>query len=546
MIFQRVNFGFGLMAQALTASSTTLVMAIGHYLPVDPGPMRLVLWNAVLYPVPIMDPNFEVVTAYYSGTVNQYTIIRAQEDTFAHPHAIGDKVAMTYTKGVSSSDLFVLGTKEIDETNIANQRAVIYNALLDRLEYGTGGGGGITIPATKTYWVDKNRTDVYTPDGSIASPFRSIMSAVNKVIANGDNAINSYLIEIAPAVYHEQIILESLALFNISFHGNGEVVLQPFPGGGGSSGVPTSSDFIPSSSDIPSSSWFPSSSDIPSSSGGGGGTAYSVRSLINNENLLTLHFDGIQFLAPFLITGQCGTTAFSDVRVSDSEFISEADSSLQGGTIAVSYLNNFVLSNVKSTEDIFLTNVWWSYFESSHLEGDWIFTIDDTCSPASGIDNMALFNGTYLQGTPSFERELSSEEDLATLTLVTSGSRIGRGNPVTVPPGVTIYAQSSFLRGAWTNNGLVILSNAFVQSFSPAGIGILQITDQPASQIHNDSDVLGFSVKDALNNLQSGTGVVDHSKLQNLAYANAKHTGFQKEMIWDEDYLSYLISRPNS
>lgn len=492
MIFQRVNFGYGQLAATLTPVSTTMVMSTGHYLPIDPGPMRLVIWNAALYPIPISDPSFEVVTAYYTGTTNVYTIIRAQEDTIAHSHSINDRVAMTYTKGVSSSDLFVLGSKELNEDNIGHQKSVIYNALLDRLEYGTaGGGGGGTTIATKTFYVDKNRTDIYTQDGSLASPFKSIMAAVNKIIANGDNAVNSYLIEIAPGVYHEQIILESLSLYNVYFHGNGEVIIQPFPGGGSSSGVPTSS-------------WWLSSSNIPSSSGGWGGPVYSVKSTANNMNLLTLHFSNIDFMAPFLITGQCGTTAFSDVLVEDSNFISESNSGFAGGEIIASYMNNFCMTNVRSTENISLTNVWWSYYESCHLEGDWVFILDDTCSPQSGTDNMALFNGTYLQGTPRFERELSSEEALATLTFVTSGSRIGRGNPVLVPPGITVYAQSSFLRGTWTNNGLVILANATVQSLSPLSIGVLQITDQPASQIYNDSSVPGYSVKEALDALQSG------------------------------------------
>jgi len=553
MIFQRVNFGFGLLANALTTTDTTLTMQTGHYLPIESGPMRLVLWNAILYPVPVSDPNFEVVTAYYSGTPNVYTIIRGQEDTFAHAHAIGDKVAMTYTKGVSASDLYVLGSKEINEDNIGDGRAVVYNALLDRLEYGTGGGGGITIPATKTYWVDKNRVDAYTPDGSIASPFRTIGSAIEKIIANEDNGVSSYLIEIAPAVYHEQIVLESLALYNIHFHGNGEVIIQPFPGGGGSSGVPTSSGSVPSSSDyipssseyIPSSSEFvPSSSDIPSSSGGGTGTAYAIRSLQYNNNLLTLRFDNLQFMAPIKLKGYCGTNAFSDVRFDNCDFYEDTDTIYEGGTIEAKYLNNLTFHNCRSTQDIAFTNVWWSYFNSCHLEGAFSFTMDDTCAPGAGVDNMALFNGTYLQGPVTFLREEASET-LVTFTLVANGSRIGRGNPVTVPPLVTIYAQNSFLRGIWKNNGLAILSNSFVQGFSQAGTGILQITDQPASQIHNDSDVSGFSVKDALNNLQAGTGVVDHAKLQNLDYAHAKHTGFQKELIWDDDLVAYLIDRNN-
>ena len=206
------------------------------------------------------------------------------------------------------------------------------------------------------------------------------------------------------------------------------------------------------------------------------------------------------------------------------------------------------MKNCRSTEAIMFNNVWWSYFESCLLEGDFTFTSSEVCVPASGSDNMSLFNGTYLQGEINFLTEISSSGGggLSTFALVTNGSRIGKGSPVLVPPEVTVYALNSFLRGVWTNDGLLILSNSHVQTLSYSGIGLINIDDQPASQIANDSSVAGNSVKEALDNLKSGIGVVDHSKLLKLDYASAGHTGFQKELIWDEDLISYLIARPNN
>jgi hypothetical protein len=521
MIFQRVNFGFGLLANPLTAIDTVMTMAVGHYLPIDAGPMRLVLWNAILYPVPIMDPNFEVITAYYSGILNQYDIVRAQEDTFAHPHAIGDKVAMTYTKGVSSSDLFVLGSKELDESNIADKRVVIYNALTNRLEYGLGGGGGGGGVVTKTLWVDKNRTDSYIQDGSVGLPYKTIQAAINRIATNGDNAANSYLIEIAPGIYHETLVMEDNRLRNVSFHGNGEVVLQPLGGSGGSGG-----------------------SSYGGSSYGGGGPLYAFRSLINNSYLLKLHIDNIVFEAPFVVVGANGGNTFSDVELKDCEFISEGPNSfgISGGMIDVTCVNNFRMKGCKSTESITFNNVWWNYFESCHLEGDFSFTSSEVRIPSSGKDNMSLFNGTYLQGGISFLTEVSSSGGgNATYTLVANASRIGRGSPVYVNPEVVVYAQNSFLRGRWTNNGLIILSNSFAQSFNPSGIGLLNIDDQPAGQLKNDSTVPGVTIKDALDYLLGHGGANDHSLLANLDFDNAGHIGFQSELIWDVDYRAYLI-----
>lgn len=39
----------------------------------------------------------------------------------------------------------------------------------------------------------------------------------------------------------------------------------------------------------------------------------------------------------------------------------------------------------------------------------------------------------------------------------------------------------------------------------------------------------------------SGSGTTDHALLTHRDYDSAGHTGFQKQLIWDEAYLAYLI-----
>jgi hypothetical protein len=39
----------------------------------------------------------------------------------------------------------------------------------------------------------------------------------------------------------------------------------------------------------------------------------------------------------------------------------------------------------------------------------------------------------------------------------------------------------------------------------------------------------------------SGAAATNHAGLSNLSYSTAGHTGFQKELLWDVDYTTYLI-----
>jgi len=141
-VFLRSNFGYGFLASSLGVADVQMTLDAGHLLPIIAGSFRVVIWNCLSYPNPITDPNMEIVTASYSGTVNVYNITRAQESTTQHTHTINSKVAMTYTAGVSSADLYVIGTKEVDETGIGSGKCLYYNSTTGYIQYTNLTGGG--------------------------------------------------------------------------------------------------------------------------------------------------------------------------------------------------------------------------------------------------------------------------------------------------------------------------------------------------------------------------------------------------------------------
>ena len=87
---------------------------------------------------------------------------------------------------------------------------------------GGGGGGGLpSIPATKFLYVDKNRVDSYTADGSVGKPFKTIAAAVSQIITNADNSATvPYTIRIATGIYPETVDLGNAALILVNFEGS--------------------------------------------------------------------------------------------------------------------------------------------------------------------------------------------------------------------------------------------------------------------------------------------------------------------------------------
>jgi len=60
------------------------------------------------------------------------------------------------------------------------------------------------IPVTNILYVDGNRGDSYTPDGSMAKPFKKIQDAIDAVVS--PSATNKYLIDIAPGAYYSDAL----------------------------------------------------------------------------------------------------------------------------------------------------------------------------------------------------------------------------------------------------------------------------------------------------------------------------------------------------
>jgi hypothetical protein len=83
-----------------------------------------------------------------------------------------------------------------------------------------------SLPVTQIWNVDGTRTDTYTADGSIARPYKTIMAAVNAIIANGLNAANhpDVINILTPITYVENVTFNNAALFNIILNGNGATI----------------------------------------------------------------------------------------------------------------------------------------------------------------------------------------------------------------------------------------------------------------------------------------------------------------------------------
>jgi len=62
--------------------------------------MRLVIWG-IQYPNPSAAPDREIVTAIWSGSGQVFNIVRAQEDTEAGDHYVGDNIALLFTADMS-------------------------------------------------------------------------------------------------------------------------------------------------------------------------------------------------------------------------------------------------------------------------------------------------------------------------------------------------------------------------------------------------------------------------------------------------------------
>ena len=123
--FLRKNFARGSLSLLLTDVAVQMRLNVGHGLPTEAGFFRAVIWNMSAFSNPADDPDTEIVTASYSGVPNVYNIQRAQEGTLQVGHPVNSEVAIHYTSGMSEDDLDWLGSKQIDEGDVGDDKVPV-------------------------------------------------------------------------------------------------------------------------------------------------------------------------------------------------------------------------------------------------------------------------------------------------------------------------------------------------------------------------------------------------------------------------------------
>jgi len=128
-----------------------------------------------------------------------------------------------------------------------------------------------SYPVTYTLYVDKSRTDDYIQNGSETYPFKTIQAAIQNIIDRGDNSqTKPYLIQIAPGVYAENLVMEDAKLVSIIMKGEGSRL----------------------------------QTQINPASG------YALQSMANNANFYDLHMENIQFIKPTIMVGSASGNYF--------------------------------------------------------------------------------------------------------------------------------------------------------------------------------------------------------------------------------------------
>lgn len=84
----------------------------------------------------------------------------------------------------------------------------------------------------RTLFVDGTRTDAYTEDGTFQRPFKTIMGAVNQVVANGDNSLaKPYdIVIVSPCTFAETIDLGNAAIVSLNINAYDGAVISPASG----------------------------------------------------------------------------------------------------------------------------------------------------------------------------------------------------------------------------------------------------------------------------------------------------------------------------
>jgi len=316
-----------------------------------------------------------------------------------------------------------------------------------------------TASVSKTFYVDKKRVDVYTPNGSFEKPFTTIQAAVNQVIANGDNSqAIPYTIRIATGVYAENLVLESTALVSLIMIGEGsrfQTQINPASG-------------------------------------------LALQSTANNQNFYDLHVENIQFTKGVTMIGSTNGTYFGYNFFFDGcYFPTTSLVTLRNMTypafydLPTKFSGGLVASNVTQ-----LTIKGIGGFKTS------AFTIET--DESANMPN-SFGTGTAVLVTDSQSVNVTwSLLNIVTKTGTALQIRAGRHGSAgeTIPANAQILAYQSTLVGSYVNNGTLTLYNSQVTGTLSGNAPVLynfgaQVKNVPAGSI------AATTVQAALNELDS-------------------------------------------
>lgn len=354
------------------------------------------------------------------------------------------KIAISETEG-STSTVWPNGTLILDDSN----QLKVFDGQSDTGQYpfpagvegptgpqgieGPTGPQGDTGPTGPTgadplatgqhlLYIDRRRTDSYTEDGSPMRPFKTIAAAVAAAKNNGDGASTPYTFMIAEGTYAEEVNLNDTGLFNVTLAGLGSVAINPASGN-------------------------------------------ALTCTTTNSNMTTLNMRNLQFADPVVITGDGTAGQFGNMTWTNISF---------GSSLSVTTANSLALWDVFSSSTVSLTNLNYLYVGNGQISGDVSISVSDAVTlPSAGVNpGVAIVFGLICNNI-SFSKTGSTS-----YVFQPHNTRMGlsAGN-YTIPSGVTVAAQSSTLRGTWTNNGTMSMRNSStdnaVSGTAPAFTGVL-------------------------------------------------------------------------
>lgn len=210
--------------------------------------------------------------------------------------------------------------------NLAITNAKIANTTIDLTAKVTGLlplANLASLQVNKYFYVDGQRTDSYTPDGSFFRPFKTISASISQIITNADNATHAYNIIVMPNAYSETLTFNNALLYNVTFTSVS----------GGDAAIQNTS-------------------------------VTGLTSTSNNTNLANLIFNGITFNGAVNLTGDINTTNFGSTQI----LFSGVQFNNSASTLVLNNINNVNFYNCQmqgSGSVLTFTNVAFAYIEGA-------------------------------------------------------------------------------------------------------------------------------------------------------------------------------------